>query len=194
MRKYLTRILLRDRFSGIITILLISTFSLRAFPQGVPSREYHLKAAFLFHFSQFIEWPPQAFAAPGSPFIIGILGEDPFRALIDQTVAGEKVKDHPIVVHRFATVNDILPCHILYISEKPEGFIPGLFALLPAKYTLTVGDQYAFARVGGIIRFQTLNKKIRLQINLSAAKAADLNISSKLLRLADIVHPMDISQ
>ncbi|TDH21670.1 YfiR family protein [Segetibacter sp. 3557_3] len=189
MRKYLKQISPGIRVGRTAMALFMTCSLLSAYTQS-SSREYNIKAAFLFNFSQFVVWPEHAFGAPGSPFVIGILGDDPFKTVIDQTVAGEKVKDHPIVVQRYATIKEVLPCHILYVPEKTEGNIPALIAALPARYTLTVGEQYAFARLGGIVRFQTLNNKIRLQINLAAAKAAELNISSKMLRLADIVAPV----
>jgi hypothetical protein len=155
--------------------------------QAQTSQRYNTKAQFLYNFTQFIEWPAQAFASAEAPFIIGILGDDPFGPLLNDNVAGEKVKNHPIVVQRYEDVKDIKNCHILFISNKGAGKLREILAALPNKNILTVSDIPDFATTGGIIRFMLIKKKIKLQINLPASKNAELNISPKLLQLADIV-------
>ena len=148
------------------------------------AREYQVKAAFLFNFGQFVEWPPSSFTATNTPFVIGILGSDPFGSFIDETVAGEKVSGHPIIVQRYTDVKEIRNCHVLFINQPYSSEIANF---LNNRSILTVSDENDFAKNGGMIRFSTQKNKIRLQINPSAAKAAKLTISSKLLRLAEIV-------
>jgi hypothetical protein len=148
--------------------------------------EYNVKAAFLYNFAQFVEWPVDAFRGE-TPFVIGILGDDPFGSFLDQTVSGEKVKGRPIIIQRYRDLKDIRNCHILFITSKEADRIKDILPLLARKNTLTVSDHPFFAKAGGMIRFMTRDNKIKLQINPTAAKAVDLNISSKLLRVAEIV-------
>ena len=171
--------------ANIVTVLLCLSFSLCSFAQ-TSSREYNIKAAFLYNFTQFVEWPAKAFAGSEAPFVIGILGEDPFQSVIDETVAKEKVNGHPIVVRRYKEVQEVKNCHILYISMKEALKVTEILSAIP-EYVLTVSDIPNFARTGGMVHFINQSNKIRLQINSAAVKAADLNISSKLLRVAEIV-------
>ena len=172
----------------VLFVLLFSSGpSLTA--QAAPSAEYQLKAVFLFNFAQFVEWPTEAFPQEHTPLIIGVLGEDPFGAYLDETVRGEKVNDRPLAVQRYRRVDEIKTCHILFISRSEGDRLEPIFASLRGRNTLTVGDAVGFAQRGGMIRFVTEKNKIRLRINLEAAKAAHLTISSKLLRPAEIVAP-----
>lgn len=168
-----------------IGLLLLANGKVPA--QSFQSRELNIKAAFLFNFTQFVEWPSTAFQHSASPLVIGILGEDPFGSVIDETVSGEKLNGHPIIIERYQTIKDLKQCHILYMSEEDGSKIKEVIAAMPNHHALTVGSHFNFTKSGGIIRFLTLNNKIKLQINLAAAKEAKINISSKLLRLADIV-------
>jgi hypothetical protein len=149
--------------------------------------EYQLKAVFLFNFAQFVEWPPSAFPEPEAPLVIGVLGEDPFGEYLDQTVQGESVNNHPLAVQRYRRVDEITTCHILFVSRKEADRLEQILARLKGRGVLTVGDFDGFAGRGGMIRFVTDHNRIRLKINLDAAKADDLTISSKLLRPAEIV-------
>jgi hypothetical protein len=150
------------------------------------SKEYQVKAAFLYNFSQFIEWP--ASALPGTqPLIIGVLGEDPFGAYLDELVRGERVSNHPLIVRRFHQVAEIRTCHILFISQSEANRLEQILTYLKGRNILTVGDIENFAGRGGMIRFVTENNRIRFGINLAAARDANLTISSKLLRAAEIV-------
>lgn len=170
---------------------LLAIFSLlagRELPaQTATSPEYQVKAVFLFNFAQFVEWPAKAFPQAQSPLVIGILGDDPFGAYLDATVRGEKVNNRPLIVQRYRRVEEIKTCHVLFISESEANRLGQIFSRLQGRNILTVGDTAGFALDGGIIQFATEKNKIRLKINLEAAKAAGLTISSKLLRPAEIV-------
>jgi hypothetical protein len=150
--------------------------------------EYQVKAVFLFNFAQFVEWPANAFADSRAPFVIGVLGDDPFGDYLDKLVQSEKVGERPMQVRRFRKAADLTACHILFVSHDVTGF-DRIAADLRARPVLTVGDADNFSRLGGMVRFVTVNGKIRLRINVVAAQEAGLIISSKLLRSATIVTP-----
>jgi hypothetical protein len=150
-------------------------------------REYEVKAVFLFNFSQFVDWPDGAFGDERSPLVIGVLGEDPFGAALDEAVRGETVNGRPLAVRRYEKVEDVDACHILFIDRTQREQLERILDTLTARSCLTVSDAENFATAGGIIQFVTIDNRIRLQINLDAAKLANLTISSKLLRPAQIV-------
>lgn len=171
--------------------LLILLFLFAGF--GVPnaraqvSREYKLKAVFLFHFAEFVDWPTNTFSSTNAPLVIGILGNDPFGSAIDETVKGESSKGHKLVVERYRRVEEIKTCHILFIAQSESPNLRRIMGSLKGKPILTVSDIDRATEDGVIIRFYTRNNKIHLTINLDAANAAHLTISSKLLRAADVV-------
>jgi hypothetical protein len=153
--------------------------------QTATSPEYQVKAVFLFNFAQFVDWPPKAFPEAQTPLVIGILGEDLFGSYLDETVRGEKANDRPLVVQRYHRIGEIKTCHVLFISRSESARLEEILAGLKGRSILTVGDTDDFALRGGMIRFVTEKNKIRMRINLEAVKAANLTISSKLLRLAE---------
>ena len=157
--------------------------------ETVPPPEYQLKAVFLFNFAQFVEWPPEAFPDAQTPLVIGVLGKDPFGAYLDETVRGETVNNRPLTVQRYRQAKEIKTCHVLFISRSEAYRLEQIFASLKGRNILTVGDAVGFARRGGMIRFLIEQNKIRLRINLGAAKDANLVLSSKLLRPAEIIAP-----
>ena len=151
------------------------------------SPEYQLKAVFLFNFAQFVEWPASAFPEPDTPLGICVLGQDPFGAYLDETVRGETVGNHLLAVRRYRTADEVTGCHILFVSRQEQGRLREILDSLKGHSVLTVSDAERFASRGGMIRFVTEHNRIRLRINLEAARAAGLTISSKLLRPAQIV-------
>ena len=151
------------------------------------SSEYRVKAVFIFNFTHFVDWPASSFTSSDSPFIIGIIGKDPFGNYLEEAVANEKVGSHPIVVHHFSDLSEVTNCQILYINYIEPVLVKSILNTTSEKNILTVNDALNFPRWGGIIGFFTENDKIRLQVNVSAAKKAQLAISSKLLHVARIV-------
>jgi len=150
--------------------------------------KYDTQAVFLLNFSQFVDWPKEAFSSPQAALVIGVLGEDPFGRRLDELAHGAIVKGHPVTVRRYARVEDVRDCHILFIGSSEEARIARTMAALAGRDVLTVGDFENFLRDGGVIRFVTLgDRKVRMHINLDAAKSAHLDISSKLLRPAYVV-------
>lgn len=169
----------RRLFAALLMYLLCAT-ALHA--QKVS--EYQVKAAFVFNFCKFIEWPADVFSAATQPFVIGIVGQDPFGTYLDEIVAGEKIVGHNMSVDRYKSVEEIGDCQILFIGSP--GITAEALNKVKNKSVLTVSDEPEFNNAGGIIRFYTENEMIRLQINIAAAKEAHLEISSKLLRIAKI--------
>jgi len=179
--------ILKTRFWLLFGIVVLGSGFDFPLQKNTTSPEYQVKAVFLFNFTQFIEWPTVAFSNTDSPMIIGILGKDPFKDYIDETVRGEKINGHPLIVERFEKPEDIQTCHILFISETEKKQLKNILQSLGNKKILTVSDMMDFAKQGGMIRFVTENNKTRIRVNLEATKEADLIVSSKLLRLAEIV-------
>ncbi len=154
--------------------------------QGAP-KEYQVKAAFLFNFAQFVDWPAGAFATTAMPVTIGVLGDDPFGAYLDELVRGERVHDRSLRVERYRRVEEIGDCHVLFISRSEAGRLDQILEGLKDRPILTVGDFENFARRGGMIRLITEKNKIRMRISQDAAVQAGLTISSKLLRASELV-------
>ena len=151
------------------------------------TREYDLKAAFLFNFTQFVEWPQETFPESGAPIVIGVLGDDPFGKSLDEIVANETVRDRKILVRRCRFLREVATCHVVFISRSEEPHLNDIFEFLDGKSVLTVGDSSEFSRRGGMIGFTVAQNKLQVKINVSVAKAGKLTISSKLLRQAEIV-------
>ena len=157
--------------------------------QTARASEYQLKAVFLFNFAQFVDWPADTFSDAATPVVIGVLGEDPFGSVLDQTVRDERLRGRPFQVRRYQSVDEIKTCHILFIRRSDAGRVEEILARLKTRPILTVSDADAFAERGGMIRFVTDRNRIRLQINPEAVEAAHLTISSKLLRVAEVITP-----
>lgn len=173
------------RFYIHFLFLLTGIFSY-AFQTG-GDREYQVKAAFLFNFSQFVEWPGGAYEGTGSPFVIGILGENPFGNYLREIIAGESVKGHPLTIHQYKNVDEIKLCHILFINPGETRHVREVITALKGRNILTVSDAADFIQSGGMIRLVKNDNKIRIQVNPAKAKEAGLIISAKLLGVADIV-------
>jgi len=149
--------------------------------------EYQVKAAFLYNFARFVDWPADAFRESESPFRIGIFGENSFGTTLEQLVAGKNVKGRPLTVVRFERVQDIEDCQILFVGAGQVGRISQVLAKVGTSAILTVGEVDGLARRGGIINFVLRENRVRFQVNVDAAERAHLRISSKLLKLAEIV-------
>jgi hypothetical protein len=171
----------------LVALALAPPVGLKAQNQTPGVREYQIKAVFLFNFAQFVDWPPESFPDAQAPLVIGILGKDPFGPYLDEAVKGEKVNNRAMVIRRYTNVNDVADCQILFISQSEAARLDQILERLRGRSILTVGDMEGFSQLGGMIRFVIENSKVRLRINIKAAKQAHLTISSKLLRPAEIV-------
>lgn len=152
--------------------------------QAPQPSEYQLKAAFLFNFAKYIDWPAESFTNDKAPFLIGILGDNPFGSALEQIVAGKKINEHPITIQPLRAGTEGTNCHIIFVSSSEKKRLPEIMQSLHGAAVLTVGETEKFIETGGIINFVPEANKIRFQINDDAAKAAKLKISSKLLSLA----------
>ncbi|MGB7283048.1 MAG: YfiR family protein [Candidatus Acidiferrum sp.] len=155
--------------------------------QTNPSSEYQVKAAFLFHFAQFVDWPPQAFKAPDSPLSYCTIGEDPFHGGLDTALDGKMFGMRPFRVQHLQQAEEIQGCQVLFIGTTEKKSIAAVLANLKGAPVLTVGESEHFAQQGGMIGFCLEDNKVRFEINLSAAENAKLRIGARLLALAKTV-------
>ena len=167
---------------GLGLSLLLTFVNSRA--QDAQPSEYQLKAAFLFNFAKFIEWPAEAFVEATSPFVIGTLGGNPFGSDLERTIRDKKINNRAIIFKEFRSLAEATNCHILFICASEKQRLPEILAGLRRTSVLTVGETEGFTASGGMVNFVQENNKIRFRINDQAAKAANLKVSSKLLSLA----------
>ncbi|MEO7676390.1 MAG: YfiR family protein [Verrucomicrobiota bacterium] len=170
----------------LMVVLLWMGFGATARAQET-APEYKIKAVYLYNFVQYVNWPSNAFVEARSPIVIGILGNDPFGKTLNETVEGEVVKNRKLEIRYFKSVNEIKDCHVLFVGASEKDRVRSILAAMKERSILTVSDIDNFTLQGGIIRFFTADNKIRLRINLEAAKTANLGISSKLLQVAVVV-------
>ena len=173
----------------ILFCLLVSVAVLVPMRIRAAAREYDIKATFLFNFSQFVEWPADALGDANAPFIIGILGVDPFGRFLDELIKNETVHGKPIEIRRFARLEEVTHPHILFISKSENARVESILDKVRGRSILTVGEstERSFAKRGGMIGLVTESARVRVRINLEAAREARLVISSKLLGIAEIV-------
>jgi hypothetical protein len=175
-----------------IAILLGCVLLLAGAPSQAADRaptEDEVKAAFLYSFAKFIEWPPDAFPGSGAPFVITTLGDDAFAEILDAALRGKTIRDRRLSVRRVARAEDVDASHILFIGDSEAEQLARILKQLDGAAILTVGDMDHFAERGGVVNFRTENNRVRFEINLAAAEKARLKISSQLLKLARIVGP-----
>jgi hypothetical protein len=160
---------------------------------GQTSREYDLKAVFLYNLASFVDWPSSAFATPDAPFVIAVVGEDPFGRVLDNVVAHESVGPHPFVVRRFRRSEDIGPCHVLFIGNSEARRVRDVLRRVRGRPVLTVADLPSFVETGGMVGFAKQADHLQLYVNPGALSAARLGVSSKLLEVARVVNTVATS-
>ncbi len=146
--------------------------------------EYRVKAAFLFHFAQLVDWPPQALRDGDRSLSLCIFEDEPHREELESTIEGKTVRGHVLHVKHIRKEQDIQGCHILFLGQDESKHSPTLLTGLRNIPILTIGETDNFSRAGGMIRFHVEDNRIRFDINLEAAETARLKISSRLLLLA----------
>ena len=151
-----------------------------------PPREYQIKAAFLYNFAKFVEWPTEALIDPNAPIILGVLGKDPFGGALE-SIKGKSVKGRKVAIRRFKGMQDLKFSHILFVSSSEKKRLAQIMRTIKDWSVLTVGDMEQFTEAGGIINLIIERNRVRFEINLNAAERAGLKLSSKLLKLAKIV-------
>jgi hypothetical protein len=178
----------RRRF-GILILATWASLSIvsRGSAQANPTSEYAVKAAFLFHFAQFVEWPTAAFKDANAPLIFCTLGEDEFHGALDDSINGKTIENRPLRVQHLKQLQEVEGCQVIFISANEKKRIPALLASLKGSPVLTVGESEHFAQEGGMIGLFLEENKIRFEINLASAEHAKLKLSSRLLALAKTV-------
>jgi hypothetical protein len=149
--------------------------------------ETQIKAAFIYNFTKFIEWPEASFPASGNPIVIGVLGETPLTAELGIIVAGRQVNGRPIVVTGVHAAEDLASLQVLFVSASEDASFGELAPAIAGNALLTVGESPGFAAANGAIVFVRIDGKLRFEINLSAAEQAGLKISGQLQKLAAAV-------
>ena len=153
-----------------------------------PQGEYQVKAAFLFNFARFVEWPPRAAGGAGAPVEVCVLGDDPFGEALDRAVAGKTLNDRTMVVRRGKKLQELNGCEVLFISNSEKSRLAGILGALRTVHVLTVGECEDFAAQGGEVQFTLEDNHVRFIINVDATDRAGLKVSSKLLGLAHVIH------
>jgi len=173
---------------ALFTILL--SIHLIAAPDGLAQQglsEYQVKAAYLFNFLKFVEYPSASFADPLAPIVIGVVGDDPFGSALPQVVIGKTVQGRDLVIRVYRIGEDLRGAHILFISASERKKIPMILSSLRGSSVLTVSDTAGFLDAGGMIQFLNEDSRVRFAINVDATSRAKLKMSSKLLTLAKVV-------
>jgi hypothetical protein len=157
-------------------------------PAAETPTEYDVKAAFLYNFAKFIEWPGGAFDGSNGAIVLGVLGPDPVGSTLERIAREQQVQGRPIVVKRARSLSDLGVCHVLFVAPaagngNPMMLIPE--ASVPSR--LVVGDGIAFAERGGAIGFYVQERKVRFIVNTAATDRAGLKVSSKLLKIARVI-------
>jgi hypothetical protein len=173
--------------------LLLALLAAAAWPpeiraQSVGQREYEIKAAYLYNFINYIDWPADALSSAGGTITIGIVGETPFGAAFDP-LNGKQIKGRKLTVKQVASTNDLEQCQIVFICISEKARLSEYLGQLKDAKLLTVSEIDGFAEQGGVINFISERNKVRFEINPEAARRAGLTISSELLKLAKLVKP-----
>ena len=172
---------------AVLTLNLIiggaNGFPGSAYGQEVAPSEYQMKAAFLYNFAKFVEWPP-AVLPVGAPLVIGVLGNDPFDGALDKTILNKNIEGHPLAVRRIQSLEEAKTCHVLFISSSEKKRWPEISQALAESSVLTVSENWDhFTESGGMIYFFMDDRRVCFDINVEAARRASLKISSKLMLL-----------
>lgn len=173
--------------AGTVLFLLVVSQT-AAWGEPIRAAEYEVKAAFLYNFGRFVQWPPAAWGN-GDSFVLCLLGRDPFGPALSQTVTGKKIQDKDLVVRQLKQVSQAEGCHILFVSGSERWHLAEVLSEVRTKSVLTVGEAADFTERGGIIGFTVEDSRVRFDINLASAQDAGLTISSQLLKLARIITP-----
>jgi hypothetical protein len=173
----------------VATLLAFALDSRAARPARADvATEYQVKAAFLYNFAKYVEWPRAAFKDDKAPIVVGVLGDDPFGSALDEALEGKTVDGRRVVARRFAKEKDARQAHILFLPASEDERLPAVLRALAGASVMTVGDAERFAERGAVASFFVEESRVRFCVNVSAAARSDLKISSQLLKLAKIVN------
>jgi hypothetical protein len=179
------------RLATALLVLLLGGAATPATSQdastGGEVAEYELKAGFLYNFAKYVAWPADAFASPDAPIRIGVVGADPFGSDLERTLRDKTVNARGFEVLRYGNAEDVGSVHILFVPHSERSRLQGILERVKRRPVLTVGEDDAFSRRGGVVAILIERRQPRLQINLRAAAQQGLQIATKLLRIATIV-------
>ena len=180
---------LKATWGRIRVLVLVMLFPCsQALLGAEPVREYQIKAAFLYNFAKFVEWPASALANGNSPIVIGVLGKNPLGDELEKVVKGKTVNGHPLIVKRSPKLEELQSCHLIFAGAEEEKRLPELFAALRDSSVLTVGESQQFGELGGMINFVLEGDKVRFEIDVEVAGRVGLKINAQLQKLAKAVH------
>ena len=166
----------------VLSFSLVFTIGFKCYAQPT---EYQIKAAFIYNFARFVDWPTQAFADSTSPMTIGLLGKNVFGDNLQQAISDKTIKGHPLQFRQFDSISDATNCQVLFISSSEKSHFSKILDRLQGACVLTISEETdSFIGDGGMINLVIVDDKVRFEINNDAAKKAGLTISSKLLSLA----------
>lgn len=171
----------------ICTLFFVLPTISTALGENKNNSEYRVKLAFLYNFAQFVQWPVDAFPAPGAPLTICVVGENPFDGDIEQSLRGRAIGGHPLKLMKLSPQGDPRSCQMIFVRATEMKSAARIFALSRGSSTLTVGEATDFAARGGIINLVKGENRLKFEINVEAAGQTRLKISSKLLSLAKII-------
>lgn len=171
----------RLAIAAIVGVLLC--FSTHSMPASNHS-EYEVKAAYLYNFGRFVEWPQKAPSESTGEFPICVFGHDPFGPALDSTISGERIDGQMVVARRISRVEEAASCRVLFISSSENKQLKGILSTIGKLGVLTVSDSPDFLQQGGMVQFVLAEERVRFEINLTAARQAGLNLSSELLKVA----------
>ena len=151
--------------------------------------EYQVKAAFICNFANFVEWPPPTYRSPADPFMVCVLGRNPFGSALESMAAGRMVDGHPFTVRQMSDVRQSAGCQIVFVSESERLRYRLILDSLKTSSILSVGETSGFISEGGIVVLRVEDGRVRIEIDAQAAKQKNLRISAHLLDLAHAGHP-----
>lgn len=172
-----------------ISVYLLGAYQAVYHNVALAAEEYQLKAVFVYKFTKgFVTWPKAIFSDPHSPFLICILGEDPFGQIMDEALKGQvTVEKRDIIVNRLNNLSSLENCHILFISKSEHNQLTKIFDKVKHFPILTVSDIEEFTQQGGMVGFFTLQDKVKLAINPCTLVDSGLKVNANLLKLAKLV-------
>jgi YfiR/HmsC-like len=171
--------------SLLLLLLLCSFYRLHA--QDPPLSEYEVKARYLYSFPLFVEWPEQIFRTPDAPFVLGIVGRDPFGGALDALTNNGTLHGRKVIIRRLRRDQDLRQCQVLFISRSEEDHLDSILSQLAGGSILTVSEIEGFSSSGGMIGLVFDDDRVRFEINLDAAAGAGLTVNAKLSSLARTV-------
>jgi hypothetical protein len=170
----------------VITAWVLAGSTLRARAQSSFDREYLIKAAFLYNFLRFVEWPAEVLPEGTGTITVCLVGEDPFGEALE-SIKGKTVKNKDLVIRRVQALQSLGACQLLFVSSSEKNRLPEIIGAVKGRAVLTVGELEGFTQRGGIVRFLIESNNVRFEINPDVAERMGLKISSRLLNLAKVV-------